>query len=347
MLVVADQFIPFLRGRLEPFAEVKYIHPDDFSPEAIKGADALLIRTRTKCGAPLLAGSSVKFVATGTIGMDQFDLPWCAEHGIETRNSPGCNAPAVAQYVWSSLLHIGVNPNGLKIGVVGHGNVGSIVADWGEKLGAKVLLCDPPKAEHDEGRGYLTLEALACECDVITLHTPLTRVGKYPSYHMIDERVLSLMKNKAILVNAARGPVVDSIAVAKYAQKGCIRLITDTWEGEPDKLNPEILRLSEIATPHIAGYSLQGKQRATRMILEALAAHFNLPIDTNPDSVKDGQNAIHVSDLPAPYTPWPSITAADIAASYDPMAETIRLKGDPANFEAWRDHYQYRPELYL
>ena len=343
MLIVADKFIPFLQGRLEPFAEVRYIHPDDFTPQTIKGADALLIRTRTKCGAPLLEGSSVKFIATGTIGMDQFDLPWCAQHGIVTRNSPGCNAPAVAQYVWSSLLHIGLNPEGLKIGVVGHGNVGSIVADWGEKLGADVYVCDPPKAEliaeqgggaHLPKRGYLPLEVLARECDVITLHTPLTRTGKYPTYHLIDDRIVSMMRNKAVLVNAARGPVIHTTEVARHAQTGRIRLVTDTWEGEPDNLNPDILRCSEIATPHIAGYSLQGKQRATRMIVESLASHF-------------GIKGVDVSDLPAPYTPWPSVTATDIAASYDPIAETIRLKANPSDFEQWRDRYQYRPELYM
>ncbi|MCM1005535.1 MAG: 4-phosphoerythronate dehydrogenase [Prevotella sp.] len=342
MKIVADQFIPFLKGRLEPYAQISYIHPDDFSPETIKGADALLIRTRTKCGAPLLEGSSVKFIATATIGMDQFDLPWCASHGIATFNSPGCNAPAVAQYVWSSLLHIGVNPRGLKLGVVGCGNVGSIVADWGRKLGAEVLVCDPPKEEAGQGRGYVSLETVARECDVITLHTPLTKIGKYSTFHLIDEYLVSLMRNGAILVNAARGPVIDTDAVAKRAQTGSIRLITDTWEGEPNALNPIILEKSEIATPHIAGYSLQGKQRATRMIIESLARHFGLPL-----AGKQGEPGINVLDLPEPYTPWPAVTAEDICASYDPVVDTSRLKASPQDFEYRRDRYEYRPELYL
>lgn len=342
MKIVADRFIPFLEGRLEPFASIDYIHPDTFSPQSIAGADALLIRTRTRCGAPLLEGSSVQFIATATIGMDQFDLPWCAAHGIATFNSPGCNAPAVAQYVWSSLLHIGINPSGLKIGVVGCGNVGGIVADWGKKLGADVRVCDPPKAEVNPTDEYFDLESLARECDVITLHTPLTTSGQYPTYHLIDERITGMMRKGAVLVNAARGPVVDSIAVAEVARKGSIRLITDTWEGEPDRLNPTILKLSEIATPHIAGYSLQGKQRATRMIIESLARHFQLPVASQP-----GQEGIKVWDLPEPYTPHPAVTAADIMASYDPVAETARLKANPADFEAWRDSYHYRPELYM
>lgn len=343
MKVVADRFIPFLKGRLEPFADITYIHPDDFSPQTIKGADALLIRTRTKCGAPLLSDSSVQMIATATIGMDQFDIPWCEANGIATFNSPGCNAPAVAQYVWSSLLHIGIVPQKTIIGVVGHGNVGTIVADWGRLLGATVLLCDPLKADTDTDK-YITLDDLVSQADVVTLHTPLTHNGEYPTFHMIDAAVLSKMKKGAILVNAARGPVVDSTAVAKAAQEGAIRLITDTWEGEPDNLNPIILEKSEIATPHIAGYSLQGKQRATRMILQALASHFGIPVNTDPDKKINRGEAIQVADLPAPYTPWEHITEQDILNSYDPLAETARLKSDPDCFETWRDSYDYRPE---
>lgn len=343
MKIVADRFIPFLQGRLEPFADITYIHPDDFSPSTIQGADALLIRTRTKCGAPLLAGSSVKMIATATIGMDQFDLPWCKENGIATFNSPGCNAPAVAQYVWSALLHIGIDPKKTVIGVVGHGNVGTIVADWGRLLGATVLLCDPLKQEKDNDR-YMSLDELAAQADVVTLHTPLTHTGLYPTFHMVDATVISKMKKGAVLVNAARGPVVDSAAVAQAAEKGLIRLVTDTWEGEPYSLHPVILKKSEIATPHIAGYSLQGKQRATRMILQALASEFKIPINTDPANIITPGEAIQVADLPAPYTPWSHITEHDIFSSYDPVAETMRLKADPSCFETWRDSYVYRQE---
>ena len=187
------------------------------------------------------------------------------------------------------------------------------------------------------------------QCDVVTLHTPLTRVGEYPTYHLISEREVRLMKPGALLINAARGPVLDSAAVAGYCSEAIaeaprIRLVTDTWEGEPHNLHPDILRLSEIATPHIAGYSLQGKQRATRMILESLGAHFGL-------------EGVDVSDLPAPYVPFAEKSASrvtdanfsshlrqSIYDSYDPLSETARLKADPAGFEAWRDSYVYRPE---
>lgn len=340
MKIVADSFIPFLRGRLEPYADIVYIHPDTFTPQSIKGADALLIRTRTRCGAPLLEGSQVRMVATGTIGMDQFDLPWCAAHGIAAFNSPGCNAPGVAQYVWSSLLHAGLEPRGLKVGVIGHGHVGSIVAEWGRHLGAEILLCDPPKAEAGATDGpYLPMEEVLKRADVVTLHTPLTRTGRHATYHLIGERQTALMRPGAVLVNAARGPVIDSHAVARSAAEGKIRLITDTWEGEPHTLNPVILEKSLIATPHIAGYSLQGKQRATRMVTEAVCRFFGLPMAAHV-----GEEGVKVWDLPEPYRPVATITAEQIGESYDPLADTAALRADPAAFEHMRDHYRFRPE---
>lgn len=334
MKIIADSFIPFLKGRLESFADISYIHPDNFTPEVVKDADALLIRTRTRCGAPLLEESNVRFIATGTIGMDQFDLPWCHAHGITTTNSPGCNAPGVAQYVWSSLLHLGIDPKEITIGVVGHGHVGSIVAEWGRHLGAEVLLCDPQKAERGE-EGYIPLPQLIAQSDVITLHTPLTRTGCYPTYHLIDDQALAGVRKGAVLINAARGPVIDTAAVIKAARRADMTLIMDTWEGEPSSIDPELLSLARIATPHIAGYSLQGKQRATRMIVENLAAYFNLPI---------GEGGIDVSDLPEPYRPVKTISATEIYDSYDPVADTNILRGEPSRFEYLRDHYDYRSE---
>lgn len=337
--VIADSFIPFLQGRLEPYVEISYVHPDLITASAVRDADALLIRTRTRCGAPLLENSRVQFIATATIGMDQFDLPWCKEHGIATFNSPGCNAPGVAQYVWSSLLHLRINPHDITIGIVGAGNVGSIVAEWGRHLGARVLLCDPPKQRSGAAGEYVSLPELLAGSDVVSLHTPLTRDGADPTWHMIGERETALMRPGAILINAARGPVVDTAAVIKAAQRGSIRLITDTWEGEPDHLDPEQLRLSLIATPHIAGYSLQGKQRATRMIVENLARHFSLPL-----ALSEGESGIRVWDLPEPYTPVKTITAHEIMSSYDPLADDLLLRRAPERFEWERDRYDYRSE---
>ncbi|MBP3299477.1 MAG: 4-phosphoerythronate dehydrogenase [Muribaculaceae bacterium] len=338
MKILADSFIPFLRGRLENYADITYLHPDDFNPQTVADADALLIRTRTRCGAPLLSGSRVRFIASGTIGMDQFDLPWCASHDIAAFNSPGCNAPGVAQYVWSSLLHLGIDPAKITLGVIGHGNVGRIVAEWGRHLGARILLCDPPRADRGE-KGYIPMEELLAQSDVITLHTPLTHDGNHPTYHLIGERELRLIRPGAVFINAARGSVTDTPALVEAARRLSLRLIIDTWEGEPSDLNPELLALAEIATPHIAGYSLQGKQRATRMITENLCRFFGLPLAT-----KQGEEGVKVWDLPEPYRPVESIGADQIASSYDPVADTRALRETPASFEYMRDHYDYRSE---
>lgn len=335
--IIADDFIPFLIGRLDAVCDISYIHPDEITPEIVADADGLLIRTRTRCNAELLGKSKVRFIATGTIGMDQFDLPWCASQGIATFNSPGCNAPGVAQYVWSSLLHVGIDPRQSVIGVIGAGNVGRIVAEWGRHLGARVLLNDPPLEEELRLKGdpaanlYTSLDNLLSKADVVTLHTPLTRSGSHPSYHLISEREVSLIRSGSILVNAARGPVVDTEAIVRRAARGELRLITDCWEGEPASIDRQLLDLSEIATPHIAGYSLQGKQRATRMIVENAIRFFGL-------------EGVKVDDLPSPYKPVDHITSREITESYNPFADTVMLRKDPGNFEYMRDHYNYRSE---
>ena len=211
--ILVDNDIPYIKGRLEPVSNVEYLDQFGFKPENVKNADALIIRTRTKCDSHLLSGSSVGLIATATIGTDQIDIPWCRNAGIDVTNSPGCNAPAVAQYVWSSLLRLGFNPSSQTLGVVGCGNVGSIVADWGRAMGANLLISDPPRQKRGIADNYVPLDQLMAESDAVTLHTPLTLDGENPTRHLIGSHELSLMKKNAILVNAARGPVVDSNAL--------------------------------------------------------------------------------------------------------------------------------------
>lgn len=331
MKIVIDSDIPYIRGRLEPFAETLYVDQWGFTPENVKDADAMIIRTRTRCNRELLEGSSVKAIATATIGMDQFDLEWCREAGIHVRNAPGCNAPAVAQYVWSCLLREGFDPAKHTLGVVGCGHVGSIVADWGRRLGAKILVNDPPKAEAGELEGEHTeLADLLAQSDAVTLHTPMTKTGKHPSYHLIGERELSRMRNGAILINAARGPVLETAALVKELEAGRLRAVIDTWEGEPN-LNRDLLRLSDIATFHIAGYSDEGKQRATRMAVQAIADRFGLDVDT--------------SDLAPAYTPPAELTAEKIVASFDPTPIMESLRKNPEEFDRLRAAYKFRPEV--
>ena len=335
MKILADKYIPFLQGRLEPTADITYIDPEEFTPENVRDADALLIRTRTRCDARLLNESSVKFIATCTIGMDQFDLPWCKSAGIEAVNAPGCNAPGVAQYVWSALLRAGMRPGHHKIGIVGYGNVGKIVAEWGKLLGFEILLNDPPLLESGyevskaEGR-FTDLETLLHECDAVTFHTPLTKSGKHSTFHLLSEEKVALLPQKGLIINAARGPVTSTEALLKAKKDKDSVLIIDTWENEPH-LSRELLDKTLLGTYHIAGYSFQGKQRATRMAIEALCHYFKLPV---PD----------VSDLAPSYSLRGKVTPQAILSSYNPYNDTFPLKQNPGAFEWMRDRYDFRSE---
>lgn len=328
--ILIDDNIPFIKGRLEPVADVDYLDQFGFTPDSIKGADALIIRTRTRCNKNLLDGSTVKLIATATIGTDQIDIPWCAENGIMVCNSPGCNAPGVAQYVWSALLREGFDPHKHRLGVVGCGNVGSIVADWGRLLGAEVWVNDPPRQNAGIPDEYHTLDEIMGNCDAVTLHTPLIINGDYPSYHLIGKHEIDMMKDGAILVNAARGAVLDTSPVLEAVRQGKIKGIIDTWEGEPE-LNKELLKKVDIGTYHIAGYSKEGKERATRMVLEAVEDFFNLEVDK--------------SGLASAYTPWNSITAEEIVSSYNPYVDSEALKKNPDEFDELRRNYNYREEV--
>lgn len=328
-LIIVDDNIPFIKGRLEPHARIVYADQFGFTPELVRDADAMIIRTRTRCNKALLKDSNVRIIATATIGMDQFDLPWCASAGIETHNAPGCNAPGVAQYVWSSILRLVHDVKGLKVGIVGCGNVGSIVEKWGKALGAEILVCDPPLKDAGLRPDSLPLEKLLREADVVTLHTPLTGSGDYPTYHLIGENEIETMRPGSILINAARGSVIDQIPLIRRLERGDLTAVIDTWENEPE-INNRLLELSEIATFHIAGYSLEGKQRATRMALEAIERYFGFETDK--------------SGLEPKYEFPGKITADEILQSYNPYEDTAPLRENPKLFDRLRADYKFRAE---
>lgn len=331
MKIIADKNIPFLRGRLEAAGvEVIYVDQFGFTPELVRDADALMIRTRTPVNAALLEGSSVKLVVTATIGTDQIDFGYTDKAGITVCNAPGCNAPAVAQYVWSALLRMGFQPGHHKLGVVGKGNVGRIVVEWGRLLGAEVLVCDPPRQRAgNTDENYLALDELLTRVDAVTFHTPLTRGGRDATYHLAGADELALLHYEALVVNAARGPVVDNKALLKEVAKGRLRAVVDTWENEPD-LDIDLLKKVDYGTFHIAGYSRQGKERATRMVLEAVERFFGLTIDK--------------SGLEGPYVRPELLTAEKIVGSYDPEADTLALRANPGSFDTLRNNYNLREE---
>lgn len=336
MKIIVEKNIPFIKGLLERYAEVVYLSPEAIDAAAMADADALVTRTRTRCDASLLDGSKCRFIATATIGTDHIDLDYCRTHGITVANAPGCNAPGVAQYVLSSiacrtLLRSGIaDLKGLTLGVVGVGHVGRIVCEWASGLGMNVLKCDPPRAEKEGAEGFVSLEEIAERADIITFHTPMTRVGKYPTCHMADKAFFSSLRRSPMLINSARGPVVDNVALADAVRAGLVGDIAiDCWEGEPD-ISRDLLSMAVVATPHIAGYSRQGKIRATAMAVEALCRHFDLPVVKPLETVP--------ADIPH------SPTLAMITDSYSPEADTASLRNSPESFESLRNHYYYRDE---
>lgn len=344
MKIIIDNKIPFIKGRIERAAalsgldiETVYLDPGFIDSEAVGDATALVVRTRTRCDARLLGMSGVRLVVTATIGTDHIDLPWCEANGIEVRNAAGCNAPGVAQYVWSSLLRGGFSPGHHTLGVVGAGHVGSIVAEWGERMGVKVLVCDPPlQKSGDAAREYVDLGEILTQSDAVTLHTPLTHEGPDATYHMIGERELKMMRRGSVLVNSSRGPVVDNEAWSRHVAAGRGRAVVDVWENEP-VISRDLLRMAEIATPHIAGYSFEGKQRATRMALEAVGRYFGIEMPA------DGL----CGDYRSPGARLSASAAGVITDSYDPGKDTAALRAEPEAFERLRGDYDYRHEPFI
>ena len=273
--VIIDKGIPFLEGVFPPEIDVRYLSPEEITPEAVRYADALFVRTRTQINKGLLHGSNVRFVATATIGFDHIDQDFCREAGILWVSCPGCNAQAVCDYVEEAIAYLRPQQSQLTIGVVGYGHVGKLVAQMAQRRGYQVLLSDPPL-----GIG-MSLEELAPLCDVLTFHTPLIREGEYPTYHLCDETILRLCKPNTLLINAARGGVIDEQALLSTlnTQRSTLNYTTaiDCWENEPN-LNQELLKKVDLASFHIAGYSIQGKMNASEMCLRAFCEFFSLPI---------------------------------------------------------------------
>ena len=277
MQVVIDKGIPFLDGVFPSDIEVLHLSPEEITPCAVRNADALFVRTRTRINKELLHGSKVRFVATATIGFDHIDQSYCREAGIHWVSCPGCNAQAVCDYVEEAIassLHRLIASSLITIGIVGYGNVGKLVAQMAENHGYRVLLSDPPL-----GIGF-SLKEIAPQCDVLTFHTPLTYDGEYPTYHLCDAEILRLCKPNALIINAARGGVIDEQALLSHLiASSPHRLIAsiDCWENEP-QLNQELLQRVDLASFHIAGYSIAGKMKASEMCLHAFCEFFSLPI---------------------------------------------------------------------
>ena len=346
--IIADDRIPFLKGVLETWAEVKYLKGGDFNNDLVRDADGLIIRTRTKCNENLLRGTSVKFIATATIGFDHIDSEYCNTAGIEWTNAPGCNSSSVKQYITAAMLKLERDRQfilkGKTLGVVGAGNVGSKVADVAGILGMDVLINDPPR-ERREGTGkFVSLEYLLKESDIVTLHVPLNIRGDDRTYHLIDNDTIGMMKQDAWLFNTSRGEVTDNLVLKKALADGRLAgAVLDVWENEPD-IDTELMRKVFIATPHIAGYSADGKANGTSMAVNALSAFFGLPL-----------NSWYPCNVPPPAEPVIKLYCRS-KSTEDIVAEAVfhtylignddkRLRDNPGNFESQRGNYPLRREF--
>lgn len=328
--IVIEDKIPFIKGVFEPSCLVDYLPASQIAAEALAHAHAVITRTRPRFDGALLSGSPIRIIATATIGTDHIDLDYCRRHGLEVVNAPGCNAPAVAQWVLASILALtqGRKPSELTLGVVGVGHVGKIVERWGRHLGFRLLLNDPPRAEKEGSDSFVELERLARQADIVTFHTPLTSEGSHATFHLADRDFLELLKPGALLLNAARGGVVDEEALLERMARCPLTVAVDCWEGEP-YISAALCAQAAIATPHIAGYSVEGKMRASATAAAAVAAKLNVEI-----KLPYGPPAVDLDH----------VDSETIATSYSPLADTARLKAAPDRFEHLRDHYTLRHE---
>ena len=331
MKIVIDNAIPYISGVLEPYATVVYRPAAEISHEDAVDADMLIIRTRTRCDRCLLEGSRVQLIATATIGFDHIDLGYCAAHGIEVVTAQGCNAAGVLQWVGAALASLAVDegwqPQQKTLGIVGVGHVGSLVEEYGRMWGFRILRCDPPRQQR-EGGDFLPIEEVAAEADILTLHTPLDNTTR----HLADSRLLSLMRPDATFMNAARGEVADTAALVEAPQ----RMVIDVWENEP-RIDHRLLDKAFIATPHIAGYSAQGKANATAAVVRAAARHFALPLE--------GWYPPQATPVERRPIAWEQMCQS-IGRYFDIAQQTRSLKASPETFESMRNNYHLRQEYF-
>lgn len=341
--IIADSDIPFLEGVFEPYAEVSYRKGGEIRAGEVKDADALLVRTRTCCSRELLEGSSVKIIASATIGLDHIDLQWCDRNGILVSNAPGCNAGGVMEYVFSALYGVAsrrtVDMAGKTIGIIGVGNTGGRVAAMATYLGLGVLKYDPPREKAEGPFEFCSLERLLAESDIVTLHVPLNAETR----NMANAAFFKQMKEGAFFINCCRGEVVDEKAL-KNARPALGGLILDVWCNEPN-VDRELLDMTDIATPHIAGYSYQGKQNATAAIVRATARFFGIRKLYNffPRTLSIENEAVKVVLRGLGQGEITSI----LQYNYPVFADDFKFRLDPSRFEELRNGYHYRREIYV
>lgn len=333
MKIVMDKRIPGLLEGLHSLMpgelEILALEGPQIKREDVKDAEVLFVRTRTRCDESLLKDSKVKLIGSATIGIEHIDIPWCENSGIRVINAPGCNAPAVMQYVACSLNKAGFDLSRHTLGVVGKGSIGSLVVELYRRAGAKVIVCDPPReASHFNDEVYLPIEELLQNCDAVTFHVPYTSEGPYPTHHLLSTPLPEKLK---IIINASRGLVINpeiitsdkKFIIDTWSFEDCVSLISETEKGR-------LIDSAFIATPHIAGYSIEGKQRATAAMLRAFAEYVGISHSQNMEKTDEKKYNYNLSD---------------VVLSFDPTPLSNALKHDPDKFESLRaNHLRKEPQ---
>ncbi|MDR3180793.1 MAG: 4-phosphoerythronate dehydrogenase [Prevotellaceae bacterium] len=340
MDIIADKHIPFIGEFLHKYGNISYIEGKNITAATLGFAEALLVRTRTICDAKLLENSCIKYIGTPTIGTDHIDLDYCRRHGITVANAPGSNAPAVMQYVITALLTLAMkkkaNLAALTLGIIGVGNVGKQVADAAKALNINVLLNDPPREAREGSRSFTPLDALLRQSDIVTLHLPL----QVDTYGYAGTAFFQACKEGAWLLNTSRGEIIDEEALMQYRSKlGALAM--DVWRNEP-QISTKLLDMTDIATPHIAGYSLQGKRKASQIILQAFAQWCN-----DPDLVPEIPHpALTPTPLVIPEGNSMQEKLCAVVQQTFPIWETdAQLRRQPAYFEEMRNSYPLRNDF--
>jgi erythronate-4-phosphate dehydrogenase len=354
--ILADENIPYVREAFGSLGRVELANGRAITRAMLSDTDLLLVRSITRVDEPLLAGTAVKMVATATIGTDHIDQEYLARAGIAFASAAGSNSNSVSEYLTAALLTLARRKNlpltGQTIGVIGVGNVGSKVAYKCRQLGMHVLKNDPPLQEMTGTGEYCDLPRLLAESDFVTVHVPLVMKGRWPTFHMVNDSFIRKMKPAAWLLNSSRGTVVDEPALKEALRTDRLAgAVLDVWENEP-AIDVALLSQAAIATPHIAGYSFDGKVNGTEMIYQAACRFLGVPADWNPKLIMPPPPVpmmrVAVGGHAVPDLLEPIVKAVyDIEADDERLRELIALPEEKRSrhFDQLRKHYPVRREF--
>lgn len=351
MRIIADENIPMVEEFFADLGEVVRLPGRSMTAEDLRGADALLVRSVTKVNQALLAESQVRFVGTCTIGVDHLDRDYLDSAGITWASAPGCNANSVVEYVYAALAHLDIDWLERRVGIIGCGNVGGLLHTRLRAQGVECH-CYDPFLDLEQNPDLIDLESVL-DCDIVCLHTPYTTDGPHPTHHLIGKKELARLRPGALLLNGGRGPVVDNTALLEHLESGAsLQVVLDVWEPEPD-ISQSLLQLVDLGSPHIAGYSYDGKVTGTEMIYQALCQHLGQEpskrLSEQLPALDNDQCLIRAND------PWLALRNA-VEQVYAIAADDRRLRalaqradaGEESfgnGFDALRKHYPVRREF--